>query len=92
MFDNVDNDKGICAATCNFQKCGILTSVDSDEHVQPLFKFRNCKRCSVSSLTVIVAKTFIRLRVCAGWSEPLMVAHVAAQLYRLLCMKQFIKI
>ena len=22
--------------TCNFQQCGILTSVDSDEHVQPL--------------------------------------------------------
>ena len=27
----------ISAATLNFQQCGILTSVDSDEHVQPAF-------------------------------------------------------
>ena len=26
--------------TCDFQQCGILTSVDSDESVQPLFKLR----------------------------------------------------
>ena len=32
--------------TRDFQQCGILTSVDSDEHVQPPFS-------SVSSLTVI---------------------------------------
>ena len=38
---------------CNFQQCGILTSVDSDEPVQPPFKLRNSKWCSVSSLTVI---------------------------------------
>ena len=37
--------------TC--QQCGILTSVDSDEPVQPPFKLRNSKWCSVSSLTVI---------------------------------------
>ena len=36
-----------------FQQCGILTSVDSDEHVQPHIKLRNSKCCSVSSLTVI---------------------------------------
>ena len=35
--------------TCDFQQCGILTSVDSDEPVQPAFKLRN----SVSSLTLI---------------------------------------
>ena len=29
------------AATCDFQQCGILTSVDSDEPVQPPFKLRN---------------------------------------------------
>ena len=29
------------AATCDSQKCGILTSVDSDEPVQTLFKLRN---------------------------------------------------
>ena len=48
-----------------FKQCGILTSVDSDEPVQPPFKLRNSKWCSVSSLTGI----------CAGWSEPLLVAH-----------------
>ena len=26
---------------CDFQQCGILTSVDSDEPVQPPFKLRN---------------------------------------------------
>ena len=25
------------AVTCDFQQCGILTSVDSDQHVQPPF-------------------------------------------------------
>ena len=30
-----------------------LTSLDSDEPVQPHFKLRNSKRCSVSILTVI---------------------------------------
>ena len=68
----------IWAGTCDFQQCGILTSVDSDESVQPPFKIRNSKWCSVCSLTVILtrlAKALISLRVCAGWSEPLLVAH-----------------
>ena len=30
----------IWAVTCDFQQCGILTSVDSDEPVQPPFKLR----------------------------------------------------
>ena len=30
-------------ATCDFQQCGILTSVDSAEPVQPPFKLRNFK-------------------------------------------------
>ena len=42
----------ICVATCEYQEYGILTSVDSDEPVQPPFKPRNSKCCSVSSLTV----------------------------------------
>ena len=28
------------AAICDFQQCGILTSVDSDEPVQPQFKIK----------------------------------------------------
>ena len=43
----------ILAATCDFQHCGIFTSVDSGEPVAPPFKLRNSKLCSVSSLTVI---------------------------------------
>ena len=41
------------AAKCDFQQCGILTSVHSDEPVKPLFKLRNFKWCSVNSLTPI---------------------------------------
>ena len=33
----------IWAVTCDFQQCGILTSVDSDEPVQPPFKLRSSK-------------------------------------------------
>ena len=29
------------AATCDFQQCGSLTSVDSDKPVQPPYKLRN---------------------------------------------------
>ena len=70
----------IWAATRDFQQCGILTSVDSDELVQPPFKLRNSKCCSVSSLSHRIFKrqatALIRLRVCAGWSEPLCWAHI----------------
>ena len=38
-------------STCDFQQCGILTSVDSVEPVQPPVKHRNFK---ISSLVVIV--------------------------------------
>ena len=41
------------AVTCDFQHCGILTSVDSHQPVQPPIKLRNSKCCTVSSLTVI---------------------------------------
>ena len=43
----------ISAMTRDFQRCGILTSVDSDEPVQPPFKLRNSKWCPVSSVTII---------------------------------------
>ena len=33
----------IRAATCDFQQCGILTSIDSDEPVQLSVKLRNSK-------------------------------------------------
>ena len=62
----------VAAQLCAFQQCGILTSVDSGEPVQPPAKLRSSKCCSASSLTVIqcnifkrLAKALIRLRVCA---------------------------
>ena len=68
----------IRAATCDFfQQCGILTSADSDESAQLQLRYLN------HSIVKRLTKTLIRLRVCAGWSEPLLVArksHVAAQL------------
>ena len=49
--------------TCDFQQCGILTSVDSDEPVQPLFKLRYSKCCLVSSLTFIDIHTLVNVYV-----------------------------
>ena len=62
-------------------KCGILTSEDSDEHVQSPFKLGNSTWCSVSIITTHrnfkrLAKALIRLRVCAGWFESSLVAHI----------------
>ena len=41
------------AVTWDFQQFDILASVNSDEPLQPPFKLRNSKWCSVSSLTII---------------------------------------
>ena len=41
------------AVTCDFQRCGILTCVKSDEPVQPPFKLINSIWCSICSLRVI---------------------------------------
>ena len=43
----------IRAATCDFQQCGILTSVDSDKPVHTPFKPRNSKWYPVSCLTLL---------------------------------------
>ena len=65
------------APICDFQQCGILSSVDSDKPLQPPIKLRGSKLCLVSSLVFKgPAKALIRLRVCAGWSEPLLVTHI----------------
>ena len=45
--------KCMWAMTCDFQQCGILTSVDSDEPVQHPFKLGTSEWCSASSFTVI---------------------------------------
>ena len=36
-------------ATCDFQQCGILKSVDLDEPLQPPVKLRNHKCCLIGS-------------------------------------------
>ena len=41
----------------DFQQCGILTWIDSDESVQPPVKLRNSKWCSDSSSTLIEYST-----------------------------------
>ena len=33
----------ICAVTCDFQQCGMLTNVDSDKPMQPPLKLKNSK-------------------------------------------------
>ena len=43
----------IWATAWDFQQFNILTSVNSDEPVQPPFKLRSSKACLVSSLTLI---------------------------------------
>ena len=60
------------ATTCDFQQCAVLTSIDSDELVQPPFKLRHSRWGSVSTLNTHIickrlAKALIRLRVCADW-------------------------
>ena len=42
----------LLTATWDFQQCGSLTWIDSDEPMQPPFKLRNFKCCSVSSFTI----------------------------------------
>ena len=70
MFKNLQGLLAIYiwAVTCDFQQCGILTSVDLDEPVQPPFNLKNSKWCSVSRLRLIKSPS-------AVWSEPLLVAH-----------------
>ena len=53
IFNMVMDYHNILAVTFDFQQCGILTSVESDEPVQSPFKLRNSKCCSVISLIVI---------------------------------------
>ena len=67
------------ATTCDLQQCGILTSVDSDEPVQSPFclrKFQMIFSQELNSQIIFkrLAKALIRLSVCAGWSEHLLVA------------------
>ena len=54
-FDVIQSDVARVAKTSVLEcpQCGVLTSKDSDEPVQPPFQLRNSKWCSFSSLTAI---------------------------------------
>ena len=92
MFDIQWYHKIKWAVTCDFQQCGILRSVDSDEHVQPLFKLRSYKWCSVNSLTLIdnssdkqrlwsdCAYAQADLRLCWSHIPHCWQSHAAAQM------------
>ena len=78
----------------DFQQCGILPSEDSDGSVQILFKLRNSKWCSVSSLTLIEYSsdkqrlwsdcTYAQadLRLCWSHIPHCWKSHVAAQIMK----------
>ena len=81
------------AMTCDFQQCGIFTSVDSDEPVLSPFKLRNFKWCSVRSLTLIkyssdkqrlwsdCAYAQADLRLCWSHISHCWKSHVTALIY-----------
>ena len=81
-------------ATCDFQQCCILSSVDSHEPVQPPFKLRNSKCCSASNSTFIeyssnyqrlwsdCAYAQADLRLCWSLIPHCWKSHIAAQLIR----------
>ena len=88
----------IWAVTRDFQQYGILTSVVSDGPVQPPFKRRNSKWCSVSRLTLIeyssnnqrlwsdCAYAQADLRLCWSHKPLCWKSHVAADFYRTIFM------
>ena len=77
--------------TCDFQQHGIVTSVDSDEPVQPPFKLRNSKSCSVSSLRVIEYSsdkqrlwsdcTYVQAGLSLCWSHNHIVGNLMSPLF-----------
>ena len=78
--------------TWDFQQFDILTYVDSDEPLQPPFKLRNSKWCSVSNLTIIECSSDVQrlwsdcayaqadLRLCWSHIPNCWKSHVLAQL------------
>ena len=89
----VCSKKIIGASACDFQQFDILTSVDSDEPLQPPFKLRNSKWRSVSSLTIIeyssdkqrlwsdCAYAQADLRLCWSHKPNCWKSHALAQYY-----------
>ena len=55
----------ICATTCDFQQCVILTSVDSDKPVQPPLSLETPNDVQSHRKLKLLAKALIILRVCA---------------------------
>ena len=62
--------RDMCFSTMwHFDKCRLRRACEAS------FKLRNSKGCTVSSLTVRIAKALNRRHVWTGGSEPLLVAH-----------------
>ena len=65
--------------TWDFQQCGILTSVDSDVPAVPFYsqelQMMVSQHLKDHRIFKRLAKALIRLCICAGWSEALLVAH-----------------
>ena len=89
------------AAAWDFQQFDNSTSVDSDEPLQPPFKLRNSKWCSVSSLTIIecssdkqrlwsdCAYAQADLRLCWLHIPHCWKSHALAQLKNRACLYSF---
>ena len=72
----LSGDESSLVKGSDFQQCGILTSVDSNEPVQPPFKqMMFSELLYTHRIFKRLAKALIRLRVCTGCSEALLVAH-----------------
>ena len=93
LMDNIIflfTDQNIWAQICDFQQCGVLKRVDSDEPVQPPLKLRNSKWCLASSLTVIEylsdskgSDQYARMRRLV-WAFAVRTYHIVGNLMSLL--------
>ena len=63
--------------TCDCQQSGILTSVDLDDRVKLILSLETPNAVPPEAYRMFkrFAKALMRLCVCAGWSEPLLVTH-----------------
>ena len=75
----------IWATTLTFQQCGILTSAASfsAKKLRMLFS----QQLNSHRIFKRLAKALIRLRLCAGWSEALLLAHTT--LFEISCRGSF---
>ena len=71
--------------TCDFQQCGILTSVDSDEPLQPPSKLRNSKWCLAVVEYLSDKQSLWPYCVYAQADLRLYWSHIVTMLLEILC-------